>query len=70
MRRKAVNLAPSPADLCFEQAASRFMEATLILQQIAARIDAADKAQVEKAKVQEGARTVAMACEDTTQKTP
>lgn len=63
MRRKAVTLTPAPPSLCFPQAADRFQQATLILQQIAARLDAADKAQAE---AQEGARKVNAADKDTT----
>ena len=70
MPRKAVTLTPVPASLCFPQAVDRFQEATLILQQIAARLDAADKAQAEEADAQEGARAADTACEGTTQKSP
>ena len=70
MRRKAVILTTVPADLCSQQAASRFLEATLILQKIAARVDAADKAQAEEADVQEGARTADTTLGGTTPKSP
>lgn len=63
MRRKTVILTPAPSSLCFPQAADRFQRATLILQQIAARLDAAGKAQAE---AQEGARKVNAADKDTT----
>lgn len=56
MRRKAVTLTPAPASLGFSDAVDRFAQATLILQQIAARIDAVDKTQSEEAEAQEGAR--------------
>lgn len=70
MRRKALVLTPVPASICFEQAADRFQQATLILQQIAARVDAADQAQAEEAIAQEGARTADTTSGGTTQKSP
>ncbi len=66
MRRKALTLTPVPASICFAQAAERFQQATLILQQIAARVDAADQAQAEETQAQEGARKVNAADNDTT----
>ena len=66
MRRKALILTPVPASICFEQAADRFQQATLILQQIAARLDAADQAQAEESPAQEGARKVNAADNNTT----
>ena len=47
MRRKTVTLTPAPAPLCLPQAVSRFQQATLILQQIAARLDAEEKGRAE-----------------------
>lgn len=65
MRRKALTLTPMPASVCFDQAVDRFTQATLILQQIAARVDA-DQSQAEETQAQEGARTVNAADNDTT----
>ena len=66
MRRKALVLTPVPASVCFENAADRFQQATLILQQIAARVDAADQAQAEETQAQEGAWKVNAADNNTT----
>lgn len=70
MRRKAVILTTVPADLCSQQATSRFQEATLILQKIAARVDAADEAQAEEAIAQEEAQRADTTSGGTTQKSP